>query len=106
MAVDKFSVEGSHIMMFARSIADDNQIYYDADYAKTTEAGGLLRPRRLLNRLLNLTRTIFSDPRSAKTGSAQERSHQYQEKEYPAAGRRRWLAREQILNTPYVPVMC
>ena len=33
-------VEGSHIMMFARSIADDNQVYYDADYAKSTEAGG------------------------------------------------------------------
>ena len=33
MAVEKFPVEGSHIMMFARSIADDNQIYYDADYA-------------------------------------------------------------------------
>ena len=37
MAVNKFPVEGSHIMMFARSIADDNQIYYDADYAATTE---------------------------------------------------------------------
>ena len=31
MAADKFPIEGSHIMMFARSIADDNQIYYDAD---------------------------------------------------------------------------
>ena len=30
-----------------------------------------LRLRRSLNRLLNLTRTIFSDPRSAKTGSVQ-----------------------------------
>ena len=44
MAVEKFPVEGSHIMMFARSIADDNQIYYDADYAKTTEAGGVIAP--------------------------------------------------------------
>ena len=33
MAVDKFPVEASHIMMFARSVADDNQIYYDEEYA-------------------------------------------------------------------------
>ena len=39
MATDKFPVEGSHIMMFARSIADGNQVYYDADYAKGTDAG-------------------------------------------------------------------
>ena len=32
-------------MMFARSIADDNQVYYDADYAKSTEAGGVIAPR-------------------------------------------------------------
>ena len=44
MAADKFPVEGSHIMMFARSIADDNQIYYDADYAKTTEPAGVIAP--------------------------------------------------------------
>ena len=28
MAVNKFPVEGSHIMMFARSIADDNPVSY------------------------------------------------------------------------------
>ncbi len=44
MAVDKFAVEASHIMMFARSIADDNQIYYDADYAATTEPGSIIAP--------------------------------------------------------------
>ena len=44
MAVDKFPVEASHIMMFARSIGDDNQIYYDADYASTTEVGSLIAP--------------------------------------------------------------
>ena len=36
MATEKFPVEGSHIMMFARSVADGNQIYYDADYAEKT----------------------------------------------------------------------
>ena len=44
MAVDKFPVEGSHIMMFARSVGDDNQIYYDAAYAKGTEPGGVIAP--------------------------------------------------------------
>ena len=44
MAVDKFPVEASHIMMFARSIADDNQIYYDADHAAKTEPGQIIAP--------------------------------------------------------------
>ena len=44
MAADKFPIEGSHIMMFARSIADDNQIYYDADYAEKTNLNGVIAP--------------------------------------------------------------
>ena len=44
MAVDKFPIEGSHIMMFARSVGDDNQIYYDEDYAKGTEPGKIIAP--------------------------------------------------------------
>ena len=44
MAVDKFPVEASHIMMFARSVADDNQIYYDEDYASGTEVGHIIAP--------------------------------------------------------------
>lgn len=44
MAVDKFPVEASHIMMFARSIADDNQIYYDAEHAAKTEPGKIIAP--------------------------------------------------------------
>lgn len=31
-------------MMFARSVGDDNQIYYDADYAETTEPGAVIAP--------------------------------------------------------------
>ena len=34
MAIDKFLVEASHIMMFARSVGDANPIYHDEDYAK------------------------------------------------------------------------
>ena len=44
MAADKFPVEASHIMMFARSVGDDNQIYYDEDYAKGTEPGSIIAP--------------------------------------------------------------
>ena len=44
MAVEKFTVEASHIMMFARSVGDDNQIYYDEDYANSTEPGSIIAP--------------------------------------------------------------
>lgn len=44
MAVEKFPVEASHIMMFARSVGDDNPIYYDEEHAKTTEPGSIIAP--------------------------------------------------------------
>ena len=44
MAVEKFLVEASHIMMFARSVGDANQIYYDPEYAQTTEPGSIIAP--------------------------------------------------------------
>lgn len=44
MAVDRFPVEASHIMMFARSVADPNPIYYDADHAAGTEVGHIIAP--------------------------------------------------------------
>ena len=44
MAVDRFPVEATHIMMFARSVADDNQIYHDENYAKGTEVGHIIAP--------------------------------------------------------------
>ncbi len=44
MAVERFPVEAGHIMMFARSIGDANQIYYDEEYAKGTEPGHIIAP--------------------------------------------------------------
>src|SRR2546423_11164452 len=44
MAIERFPVEASHIMMFARSVADPNPIYYDEDYAKGTEVGHIIAP--------------------------------------------------------------
>ena len=44
MADLTFPVEASHIMMFARSVGDDNPIYHDAGYAAGTEAGSVIAP--------------------------------------------------------------
>ena len=44
MAAKSFPVEASHILMFARSVGDDNPVYADADAAKKTEAGGIIAP--------------------------------------------------------------
>lgn len=44
MAERTFPVEGSHIMMFARSVNDGNPIYSDSEYAKSTEPGKIIAP--------------------------------------------------------------
>lgn len=44
MTVERFPVEAGHILMFARSIGDPNEVYADADYAAATEVGGIVAP--------------------------------------------------------------
>ncbi|MDZ4370815.1 MAG: MaoC family dehydratase N-terminal domain-containing protein [Phenylobacterium sp.] len=44
MAAKTFPVEAGHILMFARSIGDENPVYTDAEKAKATEAGGIIAP--------------------------------------------------------------
>ena len=44
MTAKTFPVEASHILMFARSVGDDNPVYSDADAAKKTEAGSIIAP--------------------------------------------------------------
>jgi len=44
MAADKFPVEASHILMFARAINDPNPIYADAEYASRSEVGTVIAP--------------------------------------------------------------
>jgi hypothetical protein len=44
MAVERFPIEAGHIMMFARAVGDTNQIYYDEEYAKTSEPGHMIAP--------------------------------------------------------------
>jgi acyl dehydratase len=44
VAIKEFPVEASHILMFARSIADPNPIYADAAYAASTDVGCVIAP--------------------------------------------------------------
>ena len=44
MPAERFPVEATHIMMFARSVGDDNPIYHDEDYAAGTEVGHIIAP--------------------------------------------------------------
>lgn len=44
MSAKTFPVEAGHILLFARSIGDENPVYTDADAAKGTEAGGIIAP--------------------------------------------------------------
>jgi acyl dehydratase len=41
MAVDRFPVEASHVMMFARAIGDPNPVYADAEQAAASEVGAI-----------------------------------------------------------------
>src|SRR5579863_9834836 len=40
----RFPVEQGHVMMFARSVGDPNPIYFDEEYAASTEVGGVIAP--------------------------------------------------------------
>jgi acyl dehydratase len=44
MPVERFPIEASHVLMFARSIGDPNPIYSDAEYAKRSEVGAIIAP--------------------------------------------------------------
>ena len=44
MAVERFPVERSHILMFARAIGDDNPVYRDEQEASQGETGGIIAP--------------------------------------------------------------
>lgn len=44
MPVERFPVEATHIMMFARAIGDDNPVYADPNSAAAAEFGGVIAP--------------------------------------------------------------
>jgi MaoC dehydratase-like protein len=63
MAGKKFAVEASHIMMFARSVGDGNEIYYDADYAKGTEPGSIIAPPTFMQASAQFDPNYFLRPK-------------------------------------------
>ena len=44
MSVERFPVEATHIMMFARAIGDPNPAFADPDSAEARAAGGIVAP--------------------------------------------------------------
>ncbi|HET9692576.1 MAG TPA: MaoC family dehydratase N-terminal domain-containing protein [Acidimicrobiales bacterium] len=44
MTAEKFPVEAGHIMMFARSVGDENPAYHDPGSPEARQAGGVLAP--------------------------------------------------------------
>ncbi len=44
MTIERFPVEASHIMMFARAVGDPNPAYCDPDSAEARAVGGIVAP--------------------------------------------------------------
>lgn len=63
MASDKFPIEAGHIMMFARSVGDANEIYYDEDYAKKTEPGAVIAPPTFVQASAQFDANYFLRPK-------------------------------------------
>jgi len=76
MAVDNFPVEAGHILMFARSVGDDNPIYRDAHYASGTEVGGVVAPPTFMQASAQFDPEYFLRPKPGKPwfGSGRESS--------------------------------
>ena len=74
MAVERFPVEAGHIMLFARSVGDANQVYYDEEYAKGTEAGGIIAPPTFVQSSAQFDPDYFLRPKIGEPwfGSAKE----------------------------------
>ena len=68
MAIEKFLVEASHIMMFARSVGDANPIYHDEDYAKETELGGIIAPPTFAQSSAQFDPDYFLRPKTGGVG--------------------------------------
>ena len=66
MAVKKFPVEYTHIMMFARSVGDDNPIYHDEEYARKSEVGGVIAPPTFAQASAQFDPDFFLRPKTGK----------------------------------------
>jgi hypothetical protein len=76
MAVKTFPVEATHILMFARSVGDENPVYTDAEQAKKTEAGGIIAPPTFAQSSAQFDPEYFLRPKPGKPwfGSGKEPS--------------------------------
>ena len=74
MAIENFAVEASHIMMFARSIGDGNQVYYDEKYGEGSEAGSIIAPPTFAQASAQFDEKYFLRPKIGKPwfGSGKE----------------------------------
>ena len=74
MAVDKFPVEASHIMMFARAVGDANPVYYDEDQARAAGQDGIIAPPTFVQASAQFDPDYFLRPKPGEEwfGSAGE----------------------------------
>ncbi|MDH4144011.1 MAG: MaoC family dehydratase N-terminal domain-containing protein [Acidimicrobiia bacterium] len=74
MAIDRFLVDESHIMMFARAVADPNPIYNDPEYAAKSEVGHIIAPPTFAQASAQFDPDYFLRPKAGEAwfGSAKE----------------------------------
>ena len=68
MAIDKFLIEASHIMMFARSIGDDNPIYYDEEHRSESGCEGIIAPPTFAQSSAQFDPDYFLRPKTGGQG--------------------------------------
>jgi hypothetical protein len=74
MAIDRFPVEASHILMFARAIGETNPIYSDPDHAAASEVGGIIAPPTFVQASAQFDPDYFLRPKPGQVwfGSGKE----------------------------------
>ncbi|MBP6878652.1 MAG: MaoC family dehydratase N-terminal domain-containing protein [Phenylobacterium sp.] len=66
MAANTFPVEFSHILMFARSVGDENPVYCDPQSAASTEAGGIIAPPTFVEASAQFDPDYFLRPKPSR----------------------------------------
>ena len=68
MAINKFLIEASHIMMFARSIGDDNPVYYDEEHKSESGCEGIIAPPTFAQSSAQFDPDYFLRPKTGGEG--------------------------------------
>ena len=68
MAIDKFLIEASHIMMFARSIGDDNPVCHDEEYKSESGCEGIIAPPTFAQSSAQFDPDYFLRPKTGGQG--------------------------------------